>query len=446
MKNRPLKPRVSRAAVRLLLCAACRLTCRAADAATATGYAVLEPTVTQEESALLASATALAESDIPAALRQLSTHTGPQASPALDFARAALFAQEKAFAESQRALEAAVAKLPSFRRAWLLLGRVQMLQGQTGNAPQALCKALALGGDPAEAYKLLAFCHLSEGLAVAAESAYRTVLALAPADPESQAGLARALLAQSRFAEAAPLLRTLSERNPENRQYWTLRAETELGRDNKAEALVLLECARRLGALSPPSFCTLGDLYFNNGLYGKAAACYQEAAATGTLSAATGLRYAEALLDAGQPILARQLLDKIETDNVQDSSSLSLLRARLSEERGDLPQALALLEQALRADPLSGEALLLLAHLQRRQGQDERALLTLERAVRTENRKRQALLSLAQLYADRADYGKATEKLEEAQALQFDAGVARYLEQIRRSDSAQSTATSVGSE
>ena len=171
----------------------------------------LEPTVTREEADQIASASSLFEKNPRAAIEQLRAQKGATASAALDFALAAMLAKERRFTESAKALDAALGKFPSFQRAWLLMGRVRILQGQTGKAIEPLRKALKLGTDPSGVFKLLAHCHMANGHPVAAESAYRQVLALEPEDKEATAGLAKSLLMQERADDAVPLLRVLCE-------------------------------------------------------------------------------------------------------------------------------------------------------------------------------------------------------------------------------------------
>ena len=415
----------------LTLYAICFFSARADESA---HPSAIEPTISQVEAAQLAIAAKAFEKTPEAALQQLRAQTGPQTSAALDFALATLLAKKNQFAASQCALETAVEKFSSFQRAWLLLGRVLIFQGQTSRARQPLRKALALGADPAEVFKLLAFCHLAEGHTVAAESAYRSALVLVPEDTEILAGLARSLLQQSRYLEAESLLRNLCEHSPTNIAYWLLRADTELGQAHTQQALVLLSCARHLAPLPPSGLITLGDLYFNAGLYTKSTDCYAEAAATNALTPSACLRAVEALLEAHQPQQAEKLLATLPSEQ---SDYMHLLRAKLAATQNDNLLARKHLDAALNLHPLNGEALLMLARIQSEATQTDQAFLTLERAVRIESCRRRALLAMAQLAIARSDYEKTAEYLNEALSLQFDTDVARYLAQIREIQAAQ---------
>lgn len=397
----------------------------------------LEPTVTQEEAKQIELASSLFEKNPRAAIEQLRKHVGPEASAALDFALAAMLAKRERYLEAEKALDAALGKFPAFRRARLLTARVRILQGKTDKAIAPLRQALKLGADDCEVFKLLAYCHTADGHAVAAESAYRRVLALVPEDKEATAGLAKALLMQERADDAAPLLRALCEKTPDKAEYWKLRANTEMARENRHHAIVLLECARRLCNIDQQSLLALGDLYFSKGLYDKATSCYSDATAKNTLSTDKFIRYAEALLAVEQPALAAKLLDRELPEDKEHPERLHLVRAKIALAKRDRKSARIHLDAAVSARPMSGDALLMLARLQKDDGKYERALLTLQRASRLKSHQRRSLLEIAQIHVDRLQYREALEALEEAQALEFDPRVARYAEQIRKAQSMQ---------
>ena len=149
------------------------------------------------------------------------------------------------------------------------------------------------------------------------------------------------------------------------------------------------------------------------------------------------VRYAEALLDAGQPVLAEKLVGRELPEDERHPERLHILRATLAMAKRDSKSARTHLDAALRACPMSGDALLTLARVQKEGGELERALLTLERASRIESHKRRALLETAQIHVDRSQYDRALELLEEAQLLRFDPRVARYAEEIRKAKASQ---------
>ncbi|MEA2013199.1 MAG: tetratricopeptide repeat protein [Verrucomicrobiota bacterium] len=392
----------------------------------------IEPTVTYKESELLTSVSSLYEKKQEAAIKQLRTQITPQSSAALDFALAAMLAKEDSFPLAIESLKSALKKFPFFQRAWLLLGRVNILHGDTQKAVKPLRKALELGADQQEVYKLLAYSHLAEGHVVASESAYSQVLILAPEDKEALAGLARSLFMQERYTAATPLLKILCEKNPDVAEYWVLRANIAMGQNKNNKATIFLECARTISTINNQSLLMLGDLYFNEKLYEKAVSCYKETLALNSLSTTTYIKYAEALLNVGKSDLAQQLLDNDLQKNKKEWEHFHIISARIAETRQDLRQMKIHLDAALSINPMSGDALLMLGKIQKKEGKEERAFLTFERILRIDSHKRRALLEIAQLYVDRSEYKKAVEKLEEAQSIQFDSGVGRYLERLRR--------------
>lgn len=323
----------------------------------------LEPTITRKESKQIKSAFQIFDKHPRTAIEQLRTQTGPKASAALDFALATMLAKMKHFAQSIKSLNTALKKFPSFQRAWLLLAWIKMRQGKTVNAINPIRKALQLGGNQSRAFKFLAYCHLRNGDAVAAESAYRQILLLEPKNKKAIAGLARSLLMQERAKDAVPLLRILCKNTPRKAEYWKLRANIAISQDKKHRAIILLECARRLSKIDQQSLLILGDLYFNERLYKKATSCYFEASTRGEFPIARRIRYAEALLDVKQSLLAKKLVGRKRPKDENHLKRFYIVYAKIALARQNIKSAKRNLNAALRVCPMDGDALLMLAHV-----------------------------------------------------------------------------------
>lgn len=93
-----------------------------------------------------------------------------------------------------------------------------------------------------------------------------------------------------------------------------------------------------------------------------------------------------------------------------DAPELLNRKARLRLEAGRIPEALALWQQSLRADPLQGSVLLLLGELSERGGEREKAEDLYERAARAGEADGHYLL--ARLAAERADWTRVRAELE----------------------------------
>ncbi len=389
-----------------------------------------EPTVSPAEAKTIGEAEAMFDADPESAIQSLRTQLTADASAAVDFALAALLARKGDFTAAAFSLEAAVKKHPAFTRAWLLLGRVRLLDGNAREAIHPFRKALALGAKADEVYELLAGAHLQSDQPAAAASAYRQVLALRGEDRETLAGLARALILQSRHAEAASLVRKLSRETPQKCDLWRLRAGHAMDQGKNRQAIVLLECANRLNAGEPVAPTALGDLYFNEGLYAKATDQYRLAYSKNKIDPERVLRFAEALIHAGESKHAETLLKEIPEQRQPVRGKY--LRARIAAENKEWVTATGLLFAYLSDNPLDGDALLFLADLQQQQEHDEKALLTLERATRIEEARHRALLQRARIHVKRGEYAQAVAHLENAQTLSYRRDVEKYLSQVRQ--------------
>lgn len=129
-------------------------------------------------------------------------------------------------------------------RAWRALAQIDKPgPGNKGDAAQAssdLIEALKLSPETTEDTLLAANLAEESGQFDAAAAAYRRVLAKDPKSVQANAGLARVLVHQGKYADAEPLLRIAIEQSPDDP---AINAElaTDLAAQDKAEALPLLQ-------------------------------------------------------------------------------------------------------------------------------------------------------------------------------------------------------------
>jgi len=397
------------------------------------------PTVSRREADVLARVTALAATNTAAARTVLRDARTETSSPALDFAMGNLLLQDDELPAAAEAYRRALVKMPAFRRARINLGRVYLLQDQPAETIELYRELVRQGPADADTLRLLGHAFVLQQKAVSAETAYRQALLLQPEDTDARLGLTKALLEQERHREALALLDELLAREPRRRDLWALRANLHLAADQPERALVACEAARRLGLADAGMLGLLGDLYMNAGQPEEAGEVYA-AACDPAAPPARLLRAAEAMLAAGQLEPGRRLLAKAgsafeaapEDFSAAQRQRLLRLRGRLARREGDLDEARGFFAQALRSDPLDGDALLLLADVSRQQGDLDTAVLEYERAARLPGYEARALVRHAQLEVERGRYAEAVPLLEAAQAFEKQAHVARYLDQVRR--------------
>jgi tetratricopeptide (TPR) repeat protein len=196
------------------------------------GYGInaeIEPRVTPEEVALLEEIRPLMADDLPRAEGVLRKQMKPGCSAILDFTLGGIQFQQERFPEARDSYKKAVAKFPSFRRAWRNLGLIHVRNSDHDAAISAFTRMIELGGGDAYAYGLLGYSHSAKQDYQPAEAAYRNALLLQPENTEWRLGLTRCVFKQEKFEDAAALLDVLIARYPDKADLWLLQAHTFVG-------------------------------------------------------------------------------------------------------------------------------------------------------------------------------------------------------------------------
>jgi tetratricopeptide (TPR) repeat protein len=406
------------------------------------GYGInseIEPRVTPDEIAILEKIRPLMSDDLPKAEATLRKLMKPECSAILDFTLGGIRFQQDRMSEALSDYQKAVAKFPSFRRAWRNLGLIHVRNGTYDEAIRSFTKMVELGGGDAYSYGLLGFAYAAKQDHQAAEASFRNALLLQPDNTEWRLGLTQCVVKQNKYEDAATLLDGLIERYPEKTEFWLLQANTYIGMKQPLRAAGNLEAVYLLGKATAESLHTLGDIYVNENLMDLAAQAYVRAFdADAAQPLARPLRSTEVLAARGAWVQARQLAAHIrETRSASieeaDRRRLLKLEARLSmAEGGGTPETAAILEEIVQLDPLDGEALILLGKHYARQNEPDRAMLYYERAESLEAFEVNARIRHAQVLVGLGRYGDALPLLRRAQDLKPSDDVARYVEQVER--------------
>jgi tetratricopeptide (TPR) repeat protein len=398
----------------------------------------IEPRVTTDEVAVLEKVRPLMGTDLPKAEQTLRKLMKPDCSAILDFTLGSLDFQQDKLVEAQASYEKAVAKFPSFRRAWRNLGLIHVRNAKYDDSIKAFVRMIELGGADGYAYGLLGFAYASKSDFQAAEAAYRSALLLQPGSTEWRLGLTRCVYKQEKFQDAATLLDALLARYPDKADFWLLQAHTYLGMKQPLKAASNLETLDQLGKATLDSQQTLGDIYVGENLMDLALRAYSRAVELEpTQPLARPMRAAELLCARGAPAQAGQLLARISELHPQmeeaEHKKVLKLQARLAMANGGGgDEAAAVLEELVKLDPLDGEALLLLGQHWTRKGEPDLAIFCFERAESLEAFEVNAKLRHAQVLVGLGRYGDALPLLRRVQELKPRDDIARYLEQVER--------------
>ena len=406
------------------------------------GYGInseIEPRVTPEEVAILEKIRPLMAADLPKAEVMLKKQMKPECSAILDFTLGGIQFQQEKMIEALDNYRKAVAKFPSFRRAWRNLGLIYVRSGKHDDAISAFTRMIELGGGDAYSYGLLGFAYAAKQDYQAAEAAYRNALLLQPENTEWRLGITRCVFKQQKFEDAVTLLEVLIARYPENSDFWLLQAQAYLGMKQPLKAAENLKAIDRLGKATPDSLYTLGDIYVSENLMDLASSAYQRAIDVDTKQpCARPLQSAELLTARGALTQARQVTTHIrEVWDKQfgeaDRRKLLKLEARLNmAEGGGSAETVSMLEEIVKLDPLDGEALMLLGQLYSKQNKPDRAIFYYERAESLDAFEVRAKIRHAQVLVGMGRYAEAVPLLRRAQEVKPLDDIARYLEQVER--------------
>jgi tetratricopeptide (TPR) repeat protein len=422
----------------------------------------VEPKVSAEEQAVLGTIRGLfdqskfreAESVLAAFIKETEKPTDPkklpaEISPAMVFVLGNLYFQADRPEEARRAFLEAIRRFPRFRRAHTNLAYLYISQNKTDEAMPMLQKAIELGENSARAYGLLGYCHLLKKDAVAAENAYRQAYLLDASSRDWKLGLAQALMAQEKYPEAANLLGTLIEENPNDRQLWLQQTNALLAMERKDEAIVNLEALRLKGIADEANLNLLGNLHMDRNEPQLALLAYLAAMDKATtLDVRRALKSARILNDYGFPDKAEQFIARIRVKSGDqlppaDLTALLLAEVRVAEAKGETGRKGALLNQLLELNPADGEVLLELARHKDQLSRDEqdeetRAALVAEArtnyqlAARIESAAYPSNLALGQMLVRERRYSEALTHLQSALNLKKSESLEQYLSRVRR--------------
>lgn len=405
-------------------------------------YGVLsgaEPPLGEAEREVLPEILELMDSNPAAAAARLEEAVGSERSASLDFVLANLHFQAGAEEEALAGYRLALEKFPDFRRAHKNLGLLLVQRGEHREAAKHLSRALELGDRDGRNFGLLGHAYANLEDWVAAETAYRNAILQQPDTKDWKLGLARALVAMEKHAEAAALAETLIAANPEDATAWMLQANAYLGLGKPIEAAVNLEAVRMLGKTQKSALVLLGDVYMNAGMPDLAKSAYMEVIEKDDASAdfATAYRAADLLVRARAPQDASEVLASIDRRYGKDLSSsqrldVLTLKAKVARAQKRDADAARLLESIVKEDGTRGAALLELAAYYRSKNDPERALLMLERAEKLEEFEYAALLGRAQLLVASKDYAKAASVLKQAIQIKSEPRVERFLASVEQ--------------
>ncbi len=331
------------------------------------------------------------------------------------------------------AYEAALKQLPTYRDVLINLTQAALADDRPTRALPFIQAALQQDiKDPRLYEALAALAEASDDLLLA-ENAYRQAILLDAEALSPREGLARTLIAQQRFAEADPLVRTLLKRNPSRAGLWRLYADLAQSRGEYEVAIQRLETAVRLNRAEETDLKRLIELYLVLDRPLEVLRIYR--ANPGLKDAPPfRLRLAEGLLGLGHTDPARELLTDLPTPLPTSADQLRFTRVQaqllLLEDKAS--EAAALLESALRDAPLDTDLLRLAGEAWLQADRPLNAVPHFERLARQSGQEARGLWYQGIALARAGEIPRAIELLEAARRIEDLPGLRQTLEQLRR--------------
>ncbi len=378
------------------------------------------------------------EEGAPKAVALLEKNCTPAASAVFDFTLANLHFQEDRLTNAATGYQSAIAKFPSFQRAYKNLALIRIRQAAYEAAVEPLTKSIELGANDGFTYGLLGYAYASIEQFVSAESAYRLALMLQPKTKDWKLGLCRVLFKQQKFGEAIALCDELLLQEPDKADYLLLQANAHLALKQPMRAAEIYELLDLAEQTPVPALHTLGDIYVNEEYLDQAGDAYLRALTREKkLDVGRHLRNAEILVSRAAPEAADRLLKAVSTRAGSDVDSdqrkrMLKLEARLAALKNEAGEEQArILEEIVRLDPLDGDALILLGQYHAATNM-EQAIFYFERAAGIEKAEADAKLRHAQVLVRNGKYQEALPLLKRAHELKPREDVQRYAEQVER--------------
>lgn len=347
-------------------------------------------------------------------------------SMALQLLRGQVFISLKKYSLAEQALTSVLRHNPDLASAHKSISLIYMVKQQFSLAQVHLSRAIELGAADAQVYGQLAYVNLQLENAWSAISGYQHALYLEPGNIQWQQGLLFALINTRANQQADALLNQMLNRNVENDALWLHRSQLRLQQNNYEGALLALELAMRMGDANVDNTRLAAQLHLQTGSASRAVVLLSKNIRG--LPRDHNSRIFETIEETLGWLAYNkkwkfndQLLKLCQTESVkftpEQNARLNVFRAKSLIRQGALHdsekrrKAETWLTQALRIDPLQGEALMTLADLFRGSDRINEAEMLYIRAQVLEPYEERALLSHAQLLIDKRQYLSALQKL-----------------------------------
>jgi tetratricopeptide (TPR) repeat protein len=377
--------------------------------------------------------------DKPAAQAMLVAKANdPEANATYSMILANMYYQAGQLQQAVQSYEDAISKHKEFARAHENLGFLYFQLGNKEKTLEHFTTAVKLGAVDKNIYAILGYLFFEKEQFIAAETSYRSALIYEVENEDWEYGLAKSILFQRKFQDAAGLFDRLITGAPEQEEYWRLQADAYIGLNDTISAASNYEVLRRMKKITAENLITLGDIYVENGFIEASLSVYKEAIQQkGRLNVEKPIKAAATLIEAGFVDAASEVLAEIDkTYGSSLDSKLSFevrkLKAKIQAESGQASASIIpILEEMASQNPLDGDVLILLADYYSSAGNFEKAEFLYERAQNIGRFEAKAFFHYGKALVAKKKYREALRALERAQEISPKDYVEEYLNGVR---------------
>lgn len=333
-----------------------------------------------------------------------------------------------------QALEDSIKAFPNFLQAHRSLANALANLGKLDESLEHATRAISLGGADGRLYGLMAYVHYQKGRHASALSAYRMAAMYDPDNLQYVKGELFSLASTGHHRDVLFRLKELLPSEPNNGEYWMLKANAHLFLEENEKAMVAFETLRQLSKADGATLSRLARLYFNEGLHEESVIVIEEAMKKNG-SPSEALTILEAFIALDESDLAYRVsrsLSSVAWSNEDMDERFALAMAQMSLLRGDKKEAESSLRSLLKRFPTQGSALISLAKLLLETDRPDEARIHFERASTFEEVQMNAWHELARLSWSEGDTASTIQWLERIQVVSPTRELMETIERLKR--------------
>jgi tetratricopeptide (TPR) repeat protein len=325
-----------------------------------------------------------------------------------------LLIQTKRFAEARKLDDEILKANPKDDDALVYQSQMQISDGDVNGAAQRLQTVIKNAPTNSEAHYALGVAFEKLGNLQSAEGEWREALRLRPDLLDAQRALANAAMRQGdmpTLQEAATQMIRLQPGSPDG---YALRALSYINRKQYGEAEKDVRMAIEVAPQNSFGYVQLGNLKFTEKQYTDAVKAYQEALdrnadSTDALRGLMSTYFTENQVDKAIASANAQIAKSPNNSGFYDLLGSALLRSKK-----DLSGAEAAFQKSADLDKHNTDAWLKLCQLQATKGEIDQAIATAQQALKDNPREPNLYVLMGKLYESKSEWKKAEEAYQSA--------------------------------